>query len=355
MVNSSRRIFFKTLGAIIGSLFIYPIILKAKSPLYASKTNQKMPANTIEPSYLKLHRSGELKKRASTLWEIMNDCTLCPRECRVNRVKGEKGVCNSSSSLQISSFNPHFGEESFLVGSKGSGTIFFTSCSLLCVFCINWEISHGGQGRVRTIEDLANMMLSLQRIGCHNINVVTPTHYSPHIVAAIDLAAGKGLMLPIAYNTCSWEKIEVLRLLDGIIDIYLADYKYSNPSMAGKLSPGAFSYPKVTQNALVEMNRQVGVAMPNKEGILERGLIIRHLVMPNDASGSVDVMRWIANNLPKNTYINIMSQYTPTFKAFDYPEIARRISKEEYAKVVNAAKSFGLDNLDIQGKGFLVP
>jgi len=330
----------------ISSLSILNITLSKAG----NNTTESMEANKgFEPAYLALHRNGELKNRYLTLREMMVDCKLCPRECRVNRLKGEEGVCGSTSTLKISSFHPHFGEESPLVGNNGSGTIFFTHCGLLCVFCINADISHGGQGNVSTVNDLARMMMTLQKMGCHNINVVTPTHYSPHILEALGIAAKQGLRLPVAYNTHGWERIEILKILDGVIDIYLADFKYTKSSMAGKYSAGAYSYPAITKEALIEMNRQVGVAIPNKQGILERGLIIRHLVMPNGTSGSIEAMRWISENLPKDTYINVMSQYTPMHKAFDYPEIARRITRAEYNEVVDAAKLFGLTNLDIQG------
>lgn len=303
----------------------------------------------FEPAYLKLHRSGELKERGKELWSIMESCELCPRRCGINRLEGTRGFCGASSQLEISSYHPHFGEERPLVGSGGSGTIFLTNCGLRCVFCINWEISQGGVGDPRSIEDMADMMLALQRIGCHNINVVTPTHYSPHIVLAVDSAAGRGLRLPIVYNTCGWERTEILKKLDGVVDIYLPDFKYADGRMAAKYSAGAETYPDVTQDALLEMHRQVGVAHPARDGLMYRGLMIRHLVMPNGIGGSKQVFEWIAKNLSKDTYLNIMSQYTPTYKAFDYPEISRRISRKEYGEAVKCAKEAGLTNLDIQG------
>jgi len=192
------------------------------------------------------------------------------------------------------------------------------------------------------------MMLRLQEKGCHNINLVTPTHYSPHILKALDVAAGQGLRLPVAYNTCGWERLEVLALLDEIVDIYLPDFKYWDSAMAAKFSAGAESYPEITREAILEMNRQVGVVKFARQGIMQRGLIIRHLVMPNNTGGSEKIMEWIAENLPKDTYVNIMPQYTPAHKAYDYPEISRRITGKEYKKVVQRAKDMGLTNLDIQ-------
>ena len=268
-----------------------------------------------EPGYLALHRSGELKRRGERLWSIMEQCELCPRMCGVNKLKGEKGFCGADSRLDISAYRPHFGEEKPLVGTGGSGTIFMTHCGLRCVFCINWEVSQGGEGYRRTLEDFASMMLVLQKQGCHNINIVTPTHYSPHIVLALDMAASKGLHLPLVYNTCGWERVEILKMLDGIVDIYLPDFKYSDGENADKYSSGAATYPEVTRKALLEMQRQVGVARPSEDGLIDRGLMIRHLVMPNGVSGTREVIEWIAANLPKDTYLNLMSQYMPAYRA----------------------------------------
>ncbi len=197
------------------------------------------------------------------------------------------------------------------------------------------------------------MMLRLQRAGCHNINLVTPTHYSPHILKAIDVAAERGLRVPIVYNTSGWERLEVLELLDGVVDIYLPDFKYWDGALSAKYSAGAGSYPAVTGKAILEMHRQVGVAKPAKDGIMRRGLMVRHLVMPNNTGGSEKVMEWIAGNLPKDTYVNIMQQYNPVYKAYDYPELSRRITKSEYQRVVEKAEEMGLTNLDIQGYGWL--
>jgi putative pyruvate formate lyase activating enzyme len=224
-----------------------------------------------------------------------------------------------------------------------------THCSLRCVFCINWEISQEGEGSKRNINQFAAMMLALQKMGCPNINIVTPTHYSAHILLALDMAASRGLNVPLVYNTCGWERIEILKLLDGVVDIYLPDFKYSEKEMAAKYSSDADSYPELTKVALLEMHRQVGIAKPDKNGLMKSGLMIRHLVMPNEVSGSNEVMNWIANFLPKDTFVNIMSQYTPTYKAKEYPKIARRITSKEYQNVVSHAKKIGLTNLEIQG------
>ena len=308
-----------------------------------------MPESSFEPAYLKLHQSGELKRRGEELWQVMKKCRLCPRECEKDRLARIKGDCQSDDRLKISAFHPHFGEERPLVGSGGSGTIFLSNCSLKCVYCINWEISQGGSGKFRTLEEMAGMMLELQRIGCHNINFVTPTHFLPHILLALDKAAARGLRLPVVYNTHGWEKEEMLKYLDGVVDIYLPDFKYWHSSVASRLSSGAGSYPEIARKAMLEMNRQVGVAHPAANGLMYRGLMIRHLVLPNRMAGSKEILSWIAENLPKDTYINIMSQYQPVYKAHQYPQIARRITRAEYKEVVEWAKSLGLTNLDIQG------
>ncbi len=313
----------------------------------------EMPAtgmsSDFEPAYLKLHESGELAERADELWNTMKNCRLCPRQCGAERIDGESGFCQApGTGLIVSSFHAHYGEERPLVGSGGSGTIFFSHCSLRCVFCQNYTISHLGRGSRVSVEELAGMMLRQQQRGCHNINVVTPTHYSAHILKAIDIAAGRGLRLPIVYNTSGWERIEVVKLLDGIVDIYLPDIKFWDDEFGDKYFAGADRYPDAARETILEMHRQVGVAHPNRYGVMERGLMIRHLVMPNEVSGSEKVMRWIADELPKDTYVNIMAQYTPSHKAFDHPAISRRITGSEYRTVVRKAEDLGLSNLDVR-------
>jgi putative pyruvate formate lyase activating enzyme len=329
------------------SLFIDGFQTQVFGNPVAKKSNKKETG--FEPAYLSLHRSGELKQRADTIWAGMKECRLCPRECGVNRLAGERGFCRApGAKLVVSSFSPHFGEERPLVGKGGSGTIFLAHCNLRCVFCQNWEISHLGRGSDSSVDELAEIMFKLQKVGCHNINLVTPTHYSAAIVKALDVAASKGLRLPVVYNTSGYERLEILKLLDGIVDIYLPDFKYWDEAMAAKYSAGAERYPELTRAAVREMHRQVGVAKPASNGIMQRGLMIRHLVMPDDTSGSEKVMEWIAENLPKDTYVNIMAQYRPVYKAYDYPEISRRISGEEYDKVVKRAVEIGLTNLDVK-------
>jgi putative pyruvate formate lyase activating enzyme len=348
MRSTSRRSFLRTLITLPAAVAAPGVVLSggfqsAKSNAYTKHMAAFTP--DYQPSYIRLHRNGDLKARGELLYDMMRRCTLCPRECQTNRIRGRRGDCKANANLEVSSSFAHFGEEAELVGKNGSGTIFFTNCSLLCVFCINYEVSHLGQGRVQSIESLSNMMLQLQRRGCHNINVVTPSHYVPHILLALDRAASKGLHLPLVYNTCGWEKQDVLQLLDGVVDIYLADFKYGDTKAGAKYSSGADSYTKITQEALLEMHQQVGLAISDPDtGLIYRGLMIRHLVMPDNVARTDLVIRWIAGNLPKNTYVNIMSQYTPLFKAFEYPEIARRITHAEYNEAIRLATQAGLTN-----------
>ena len=319
-----------------------------------SSTGQKRAPTTridraFEAAYRRLHATGALKQRGQELWDLMRACVLCPRQCGARRLDGKRGFCGASSELEVAAHHPHFGEERPLVGTGGSGTVFFSNCSLRCVFCINWEISQGGEGSRTRIDGLAAMMLRLQTQGCHNINIVTPTHYTPHLLLALDMAAAGGLRLPVVYNTSGFERTEILRLLDGVVDIYLPDFKYADGGMAGKFSSGADTYPEATRAALLEMHRQVGVARPAGDGLMYRGLMIRHLVMPNGVGGTKQVVEWIAANLPKDTYINLMSQYRPMYKASSFREIARPLTRAEYADAVRWAKEAGLTNLDLQG------
>lgn len=344
-VGMKRRQFLKKCAGIT----LWGGVFGGGSLLFSRRADAKKTGKRFEPAYLKLHKSGELKKRGQKLWNKMESCSLCPRTCGAQRLKGEEGFCHASSKLEVYSAHPHHGEERPLSGRKGSGTIFLSNCNLRCVFCINWEINHDGMGWKRSIDALANMMIKMQKMGCHNINIVTPTHYSAHIVLAVDKAAAMGLRLPLVYNTSGWERKEILDILEGIVDIYLPDFKYWDGKMSDRYSSGAASYPEVCKKALLEMNRQVGTAHPAANGLMERGLMIRHLVLPNDVSGSVQIMEWIGGHLPKDTYVNIMSQYRPAYKASKFPKLSRRITRSEYMDVVTAARKAGLNNLDIQG------
>lgn len=301
---------------------------------------------TFEPSYIKLHESGTLQNIADQFSAIYDNCVLCPRKCRVNRRNGELGTCKAGATVKISSAHPHFGEERPLVGRHGSGSIFLTHCSLRCLYCQNWDISHSGEGEEISDEQLAAAMLRLQQIGCHNINFVTPTHYLPNIVQALVYAVEKGLHLPIVYNCGGYERVEILQLLEGIIDIYMPDYKYSDGKIAAKYSPGVSDYPETARAALKEMFRQVGVLQTDEHNIALRGLIIRHLVLPNDLAGSDAFLKFVAEELDPATYLNIMAQYRPCYQAHKYPELSRGITSHEFNKVLLTAQKYKLFNLD---------
>jgi putative pyruvate formate lyase activating enzyme len=260
--------------------------------------------------------------------------------CGVNRLRGEKGYCKSGKELTISSINPHFGEEKPLVGTHGSGTVFLTGCNLGCIYCQNYQISHYRIGNRMSAQKLAENLLSLQKIGCHNINFVTPTHFVPQLTEAIRIACEKGLRIPIVYNCGGYESEETIRLLDGIIDIYMPDVKYSDSENSKRYS-NAPDYFERCRSAVKEMHSQVGDLKINEKGIAERGLLVRHLVLPNDIAGSEKVLRFIAE-ISENTYLNIMDQYTPLYKAYEYKELSRRPTMEEYTRVVDKAKELGL-------------
>ncbi|MCJ7554610.1 MAG: radical SAM protein [Ignavibacteriaceae bacterium] len=294
------------------------------------------------PLYLEKLTINDLRQRADVLQQILTECKICPNECNVNRLESGKGIyCHSTNKVIISSFVPHFGEEPPLVGFSGSGTIFFTNCNLSCVFCQNYDISQLGHGSRVSIEQLSEMMISLQSRGCHNINLVTPTHFVPQIISALVLAVDKGLEIPIVYNCGGYESVETLKLLEDIVDIYMPDIKYSDSETAARLS-GIKNYWYVVQSAVKEMHRQVGDLHINRRGIAKRGLLIRHLVLPNDLAGSKKVIDFIADQISKETYINIMDQYYPANKANQHNELNRRITNEEYQRVINYAKQKGL-------------
>lgn len=300
----------------------------------------------FKPAYIKLLKSGELQKRADALYALYENCTLCARNCEVNRKEGERGVCSAGPKAKICSAHPHFGEERPLVGNYGSGTIFFSHCNLLCLYCQNWDISHKGEGREVSDEELASVMMKLRKMGCHNINVVTPSHYLPNIVQALVYAAEKGLDIPLVYNTGGYDRVEILELLDGIVDIYLPDYKYSDGEPARKYSKGAKDYPEIGKAGLKEMHRQVGVLETDDEGIALRGLMIRHLVLPNDLAGTEEFVKFVAEELDPHTYVNIMAQYRPCYEANIYPELDRGLHSEEYQKAMMLAHKYKLVNLD---------
>ncbi len=296
-------------------------------------------------AYLELYHSGELETRARRAREILEDCQLCPRHCGLNRLAGEVGKCRTATQAVVSSYAPHFGEESPLVGSHGSGTIFFTHCNLRCVFCQNYSISQLGEGREVSEQELAGMMLSLQEMGCHNINLVSPTHVVPQILEALELAIARGLSIPLVYNCGGYDSVETLKLLDGIVDIYMPDMKYSDDDIARQYS-GIENYPLVNRKAIKEMHRQVGDLQLDERGVATRGLLVRHLVLPHGLAGTAAVVRFLAEEISLNTYLNVMAQYRPSHKASQYPLLARSITKQEFQEAVDLARQQGLERLD---------
>ena len=277
--------------------------------------------------------------------EILENCRLCPRRCHVNRIQGKPGKCNTGRQAVVSSFGPHFGEESSLVGNGGSGTIFFTYCNLKCCFCQNYAISQLGEGQETGADELAGMMLYLERQGCHNINFVSPTHVVPQILQALEIAAKQGLSVPLVYNSGGYDSLEILRILDGIVDIYMPDMKYSDGRNAEWLS-GIRGYPEANQAAVKEMHRQVGDLQVDERGVAVRGLLVRHLVLPQGLAGTAGVCRFLSEEISQDTYLNVMSQYRPCFKAHEIPELGRFIFREEFTEAVETARSCGMNRLD---------
>jgi putative pyruvate formate lyase activating enzyme len=283
----------------------------------------------------------EAETRIEKAYELLEPCRLCPRNCEVNRLAGKKGFCGTGEKVLVSSYGPHFGEEPPLVGAHGSGTIFLGGCNLGCIFCQNYDISHHRIGTPADPEDVAEIMLHLERNGCHNINLVTPTHFTPQLMKAIGAARRQGLSIPLVYNCGGYESIQTLRLLEGFIAIYMPDMKYADEAAAEKLSSAA-DYPSVSKNAVLEMHRQVGDLVIDDAGIAERGLLVRHLVMPNGLAGSEKILSFLAGRVSRSTYVNIMDQYRPVFRAFDHPELNRRITWNEYDEVLAHARKLGL-------------
>jgi putative pyruvate formate lyase activating enzyme len=299
----------------------------------------------FEPSYLRALKEGALSEKVEKAREMLKDCHVCPRDCRVNRLEGEMGFCSIGARAQVSSANPHFGEESPLVGSGGSGTIFLTSCNLKCIFCQNYEISHLMEGEEMDTQTLGRVMLGLQRMGCHNINFVTPSHVVPQILEAVKWASENGLQVPLVYNTGGYDSVETLRLLDGVVDIYMPDIKFMDPKTSKEMMD-AEDYPEIVRKAILEMHRQVGDLQTDERGIATRGLLVRHLVMPNDLAGTREAMRFLAKEVSTNTYVNIMNQYRPCGRAFENPDINRSVNRDEYLEAIETAQQEGITRLD---------
>ena len=300
----------------------------------------------VNRRYLQLAESGELADRAARARQHLEDCDLCARYCHIDRLATIKGaVCRTGERAVVHSRGPHHGEEDPLRGQYGSGTIFFSWCNLRCVYCQNWDISQKGLGRAVDPDELAKMMLELQAQGCHNINFVSPSHVVAQIIAAIDIAARRGLHLPLVYNTGGYDSAEALRLLDGIIDIYMPDMKYSDSSEGHRLSH-VRDYVAVNRAAVREMHRQVGDLVMDEDGVAMQGLLVRHLVLPENLAGTDDVLRFLAEEISLDTYVNIMDQYRPCYRASENPTLDRRISRSEYLRAMEAARRLGLGRLD---------
>lgn len=297
----------------------------------------------IKPSFIELYRTGELEKRAREAGDLLASCTLCPRNCGVDRLQGQLGFCRTGWLPTVSSYNAHHGEEPPISGRRGSGTIFFSHCNLSCCYCQNWPISQLGQGREVTIERLAGMMMELQQRGCHNINFVTPSHMTAQILMALEIAVRQGFNLPLVYNTSGYDSLDSLKLLEGVIDIYLPDIRYQDPEAAERYS-GVADYPAVNQAALKEMWRQVGELQLDDQGIAFRGMLVRHLVLPNGLSQTRQALKFLAGEISPRVHLSLMSQFFPAHQANQTVELGRNVSREEYRQAVEWAEEFGLEN-----------
>ncbi len=298
----------------------------------------------FQPSYIETYEKGILKERKEQAFEQLKNCHLCPRNCGVDRTAGETGICKTGVRAVVASYAPHFGEEAPLVGRYGSGTIFFTHCNLLCNFCQNYDISHEGQGTEVSNAQLAQIMLELQQMGCHNINFVTPSHVIPQILAALEIAIEHGLNIPLVYNTSGYDHVESLQLLDGIIDIYMPDFKFWDSKVAEETC-NAPDYPDKAKTAIKEMFLQVG-GLLIENGIAIRGLLVRHLVMPNDLAGTREIMHFLAKEISENTYVNIMPQYRPCGTTFNHKYLSRYITNDEFETAIQVARQVGLHKFD---------
>jgi putative pyruvate formate lyase activating enzyme len=297
------------------------------------------------PGYLVLHEEGKLTDRIAAAQKRLTPCRVCPRLCEADRLADEKGICRSGARAVVASYGPHFGEESPLVGSGGSGTIFMTHCNLLCVFCQNYEISHLGQGTAADAGQLASMMVSLQRQGCHNINFVTPSHVVPQIMAALPMAIENGLTIPLVYNSSGYDSVETLQLLEGIIDIYMPDFKFWTEE-SGKRYAGAADYAEAARNAFLEMHRQVGDLVLDAHGVAVKGLLVRHLVMPGGLDETREILNYLAREVSADTYVNVMDQYRPCGKASRFPPLDEPLTNDEYQEAMKLARDAGLHRLD---------
>lgn len=297
------------------------------------------------PAYLNAYDNGVLRRRVNRARETLRACRLCPRQCGVNRLAGDTGVCKTGESAWVSGCDAHFGEEAPLVGRHGSGTIFFTHCNLLCSFCQNFDISHQGRGREVSAAELAGMMMALQQAGCHNVNLVTPSHVVPQILAALEIAVDKGLRVPLVFNSSGYDRVRTLELLDGIVDIYMPDFKFWNPGIAA-LTCNAADYPRVTRWAIREMHRQVGELVIDAGGLARSGVLVRHLVLPRQLAGTREIMRFISAKISPRTYVNVMPQYRPCGRVRQGDHFDRCLEPGEYEQAQAQAREEGINRLD---------
>lgn len=306
----------------------------------------------MKPSYLEAHNTGRLGKISEQAFAYLESCNICPRQCRVNRINGQLGYCKIAVMPKVYSFMSHHGEEPPISAKFGSGAIFFSHCNMSCAYCQNYEFSQMGEGREVDFSGVADMMLQLQDAGAHNINLVTPTHIMPQILKSLGIAISKGLNIPLVYNTGGYELSEMIKLLEGIVDIYLPDIRYGDIDAAKKYSD-APDYPEYNRKAVKEMHRQAGIAKINKDGIIEKGLIVRHLVLPEGISGTEEVMKFIAEEISTDTYISLMSQYAPYHKAAQFRELSRRVYYSEYQGAKAVMERYNLHNGWVQESGGL--
>jgi putative pyruvate formate lyase activating enzyme len=324
-----------------------------RPPFNSDDVDPRFVIDPFEPAYLSLHESGELETRVQNALEKLEDCSACPRDCHVNRTAGETEVCGTGRYARVTSVSPHFGEEACLRGWNGSGTIFFALCNLRCVFCQNWDISQRAVGKECSAGQIAELMIELQACGCHNINFVTPEHIVPQVIEATAEAVQRGLSVPIVYNTSAYDSIESLKLLDGIVDIYMPDFKFWESETSRRFVK-AKDYPGHARDAILEMHRQVGPLRFSPEGVARRGVLVRHLVMPGLAHETKAIFEWLANDVSRDTFVNIMGQYRPENKVgtkredgtVRYEEIDRRPSREEMDGAYRAAREAGLWRFD---------
>ncbi|MDB4443927.1 radical SAM protein [bacterium] len=307
----------------------------------------------IEPSYLKLYREGELENRAEQALKLLSSCTLCPRNCGINRLAGEKGFCDTGRKAKVASYNAHFGEEAPLVGRFGSGTIFISACNLLCTFCQNYDISHQNEGTEVEPEDMAAMMISLAEKGCHNINFVTPTHVVPQLLEALTHAVEMGLSIPLVYNSGGYDRRETLEILNGVFDIYMPDFKFWDGKWAERYCQ-APDYKEAATTAIKEMHRQVGDFFIDDQGVAIKGLLVRHLVMPGNIAGTGKIMEFLAREISMKTYVNVMDQYRPCGTAHRDESINRSLTAREFQRAMDVAKEAGLERLDSRDRIRLV-